>query len=95
MAATMPITSISRSPSTLSAAGPRKGAAADAVEGDNDEEELLLLGGAAAGSPAVWATVQGSNRRQNAVRPFLLRHVRRLIALIERDRRREERTELS
>jgi hypothetical protein len=48
----MPITSISRSPSTLSAAGPRKGAAAAAdndkeedeeEDEDEDEDELLLL----------------------------------------------------
>ena len=64
MAATMPITSISRSPSTLSAAGPRKGTgAAEDEDKDEDKDELLLLdklllllllllGAAAAGSLA-------------------------------------------
>ena len=36
----MPITSISRSPSTLSAAGPRKGAGADEDDDEEEDEEV-------------------------------------------------------
>jgi hypothetical protein len=81
MAATMPITSISRSPSTLSAAGPRKGAgapsaaAAEEAEDDEDEDELLLLDellppplpGAAAGGSSSCASACPSSARVRAV----------------------------
>ena len=80
MAATMPITSISRSPSTLSAAGPRKGAgapsaaAAEEAEDDEDEDELLLLDellppplpGAAAGGSSSCASACPSSARARA-----------------------------
>ena len=64
----MPITSISRSPSTLSAAGPRKGAGAPSAaedDDDEDEDELPLLDGsllppdAAAGGSSSAPSVEG------------------------------------
>ena len=71
MAATMLSTSISRSPSTLSAAGPRKGAGAAAAEDEDedaeededeakDEDEVPLPLGAAAAVPSAGRSSRAS-----------------------------------
>jgi len=87
----MPITSIIRSPSTLSAAGPRKGGdAADEDEDEDDEDELLLddellllLLGAAAGAAA--SSASSSSRAR----------LRRRVSMWKRSKGRETGTEES